>query len=119
MGEGDTRKEVPRGEGAMAGMRCISDQDLKFFLLGELPEHLADAVARHLELCPDCEARAGRLDDLTDAVIQALQRTAPTMVVPLIGSGNQQTDTTAVQLTPTPAPPGFTLLEELGRGACG
>jgi WD40 repeat protein/tRNA A-37 threonylcarbamoyl transferase component Bud32 len=119
MGEGDTRKEVPRGEGAMAGRGCISDQDLRFFLLGELPEHLADAVARHLELCPDCEARAGRLDDLSDTAIGALRQGAPTRTVDSGAAPGQGAPDTDFSLAGVPDPPGFTLLEELGRGAFG
>jgi serine/threonine-protein kinase len=61
----------------MAQTGCISDPDLRAFLLGELPDPLADAIARHLELCPDCETRASRCDDFADTAIQALRRAAP------------------------------------------
>jgi serine/threonine-protein kinase len=57
----------------MAEIGCISDQDLQAFLLGELPDRLADDIARHLDLCPDCETRARRWDDLADSAIQALR----------------------------------------------
>jgi tetratricopeptide (TPR) repeat protein len=60
----------------MAEMDCISDHDLKAFVLGELPEPLASTVARHLELCPACDERARRWDDLTDDAIQALRGAA-------------------------------------------
>jgi anti-sigma factor RsiW len=60
----------------MAETDCISDQALKAFVLGELPERLAGAIARHLELCADCDARARRCDDLADSAIQALRGVA-------------------------------------------
>jgi anti-sigma factor RsiW len=61
----------------MAESGCISEQDLKGFLLGELPEQLADSIVRHLNICPDCEARVGRLDSLSDFAIRALRRVRP------------------------------------------
>jgi WD40 repeat protein len=60
----------------MAEIGCVSDHNLKAFVLGELPEHLAAAVARHLELCPACDERARRWDDVTDDAIQALRGAA-------------------------------------------
>ncbi len=61
----------------MAETGCISDHDLKAFVLGELPERLAGAVARHLELCPACDARARHRDNLTDDAIVAARGAAP------------------------------------------
>src|SRR3954452_20460595 len=58
----------------MAGLTCYSDADLRAFLLGDLPEKVAQTVSTHLETCPDCEAAARRLDRLTDSVIQGLRR---------------------------------------------
>jgi WD40 repeat protein/serine/threonine protein kinase len=108
----------------MAPTGCIPDQDLRAFLLGELPPRLADAVARHLEGCPDCEARAGRWDNLADFAIQALRRadpgrTAATRTAPSDDTPPGGTDRAALAPGTTPVPPGFTLLEELGRGAVG
>jgi WD40 repeat protein len=53
---------------------CTPEQDLRAFLLGDLPEHLAQTVGSHLEKCPECEAAARRLDTLSDALIHSLQR---------------------------------------------
>jgi serine/threonine-protein kinase len=61
----------------MAQTGCIADRDFQAFLLGELPDRLADAIACHLELCPDCETRASRYDDLADSAIRALRRAGP------------------------------------------
>src|SRR3954447_14537632 len=58
----------------MPGRHCVTDQDLRAFLLGNLPDLQADGVSSHLECCPDCEAAARRLDDLSDPMIRSLQR---------------------------------------------
>jgi WD40 repeat protein/serine/threonine protein kinase len=60
----------------MAELACISDLDLKAFVLGELPERLANTIARHLEVCPGCDARARRWDELADDAIRALRGAA-------------------------------------------
>ena len=44
----------------MAKIECVTDQDLKAFLLGDLPERVADTIARHLESCADCLQRTSR-----------------------------------------------------------
>ena len=58
----------------MPGLECTSDANLRAFLLGELPERVARSIASHLEVCPECEAAARRLDGLTDPVIERLRR---------------------------------------------
>src|SRR5262245_13930754 len=58
----------------MRGRDCVADDDLRSFLLGELPEPRAAAVAGHLEGCPGCEAAARRLDGLTDPLLRSLRR---------------------------------------------
>lgn len=55
---------------------CPSDEELSDFNLGDLSESSLDEVARHLESCPRCEARAQRLDSQTDEILVALRRTA-------------------------------------------
>jgi WD40 repeat protein/serine/threonine protein kinase len=135
----------------MADIGCIAEEDLKAFLLGELPERLSNAVARHLELCSDCEQRVGRLDDVSDPAIQALRQAFPDRAGQTTGvfsSGTEHGGTAALRqafpdragqttgvfssgtehggtappattLNEASSPPGFTVLEELGRGACG
>jgi anti-sigma factor RsiW len=53
--------------------RCISDQDLRAYLLGTLPERVGRAVAAHLEGCPECDTRARRLDGATDPLVEQLR----------------------------------------------
>jgi WD40 repeat protein/tRNA A-37 threonylcarbamoyl transferase component Bud32 len=111
-----------RAEGDfMSGLACVNEADLRAFLLGELPEPIAQAVSAHLEACPDCEAAARRLDELTDAIIRDLRQklASPT--------GNDQTALCPTLDTVTPPPPaasaglprrvaGYEILEQIGRG---
>src|SRR5436309_4043692 len=53
---------------------CVSADNLRAYLLGDLPERRAQTVSRHLETCPDCEAAAQQLDDLSDPLMRSLQR---------------------------------------------
>jgi WD40 repeat protein/tRNA A-37 threonylcarbamoyl transferase component Bud32 len=108
----------------MAEMGCIPEADLKAFVLGELPPRLADAVARHLVACPACEERAGRWDNLSDAAIQALRQAAPHRKAATHPLSPGATPDPAAEEAVSPVresstPPGFTLLEELGRGGAG
>jgi WD40 repeat protein/serine/threonine protein kinase len=108
----------------MADIGCISESDLQAFLLGELPPRLADTIARHLELCPDCEERVRRWDDLADGAIQALRRAAPPRESPSTvdlspGTVELGADGRTAPTNEMPSPAGFTVLEELGRGALG
>jgi WD40 repeat protein/tRNA A-37 threonylcarbamoyl transferase component Bud32 len=102
----------------MASLGCVSEQDLRSFLLGELPERVGRCVADHLEGCPACEALARRLDGLTDPVIASLRQalgSAGTSVLPPAE--------TSAESHPVPPPAGipgrvggYTILEEVGRG---
>jgi WD40 repeat protein len=106
----------------MAKIECVTDQDLKAFLLGDLPERVADTIARHLESCTDCLQRASRWDDVTDGAVQALRRSGKQEpLATSIGSGNKpkESGTPEVSVREMSAPAGFALLEELGRGAAG
>jgi WD40 repeat protein/tetratricopeptide (TPR) repeat protein/tRNA A-37 threonylcarbamoyl transferase component Bud32 len=58
----------------MADSDCISDENLRAFLLGELPEAQVDTIVQHLNSCRHCEDRAGRWDDLSDPAIRALRQ---------------------------------------------
>jgi len=60
----------------MPGLECVGEADLRAFLLGQLPERVAQAVTEHLEICPRCEAAVQLLDQKTDGVIRALRRAA-------------------------------------------
>src|SRR5262245_5559208 len=104
----------------MPGLDCVNDEDLRAFLLGELPERVSGAIARHLESCVDCETAARRLDTLTDPIIRCLRQAL---------SPSRNSETTVFSVTPdtgedhaTPIPtdlPGtvgsYTILHELAR----
>jgi tetratricopeptide (TPR) repeat protein/anti-sigma factor RsiW len=108
----------------MAGSGCFTEPDLRAFALGELPASLAEAVARHLEGCPDCEARVGRWDDLSDLAIRALRR-ADRGRADLTVSASSGRTRDGEPISPPESlpeafcPAGFTVLEELGRGGAG
>jgi serine/threonine protein kinase len=113
----------------MHSAQCVTDDDLRAFLLGDLPEHRAESIGTHLSSCPDCEAAARRLDDLSDPVIRSLQQALRG------GTGKQpepegEAPTAAGAAKPLPAGDaptspslprvsGYELLEELGRGGMG
>jgi serine/threonine protein kinase/WD40 repeat protein len=91
---------------------CVSEQELRAFQLGTLPESCGQAVAAHLERCPDCERLARQLDGLTDLVIssvrEALQDGERT---PALGG-----ETGGAGHLPGSRVGGYTILEEVGRG---
>jgi WD40 repeat protein/tRNA A-37 threonylcarbamoyl transferase component Bud32 len=105
----------------MTKLNCVTDRDLKAFLLGELPERVADTVARHLETCADCLQRANLWDDVTDPAVQALRRVGPPepALTSIDDNHEPENGKAAVAAPDMLAPAGFTLLEEIGRGAAG
>jgi WD40 repeat protein/predicted Ser/Thr protein kinase len=111
----------------MSGPECVSANDLRDYLLGELPEGVAQKVASHLKRCATCEERAQWLEQAIDPFFhvlrQALGKAADpnvtrTGIPPLSG------DTTGEAATPSPggplpSVPGYEILGELGRGGMG
>ncbi len=97
----------------MSSNGCVREEDLRALALGELPEPLADAITRHLDGCPTCEAAARQLESLTDPFIQSLRRE--------LGSAADG-DTLDNATRPVDAPAagfrlgGYEVLEEIGRG---
>ena len=58
----------------MPSRDCATEEELRAYLLGDLPEPLAGTIGDHLEICPECEATAQHLDELTDPMIRSLQQ---------------------------------------------
>jgi serine/threonine protein kinase len=70
----------------MGGSDCPMEQDLAAFNTGDLPEARLEAISRHLEGCPDCEAFLDGLDDGTDSAIAALRYHGPARDLGRIGA---------------------------------
>ncbi len=56
---------------------CPTQQTLSAFLRGELAAEQEEALTRHLETCPACEALAQQLEQEADPMIAALRRAPP------------------------------------------
>jgi hypothetical protein len=105
---------------------CASEDDLRAFQMGELPDELAAALTAHLEGCPRCEAAARQLDAMSDPALRALRRavgrtasTDPVDATPRPGSATvlvaPQAGAPASDLSPG-AVAGYAILAQLGRG---
>jgi WD40 repeat protein/tRNA A-37 threonylcarbamoyl transferase component Bud32 len=109
----------------MPGPECVSEPDLRAFLLGALPERLARSVAGHLDGCPECEAAAARLDELTDPVIRSLRRgflrlgkgaTSGTTSATATDPGDSGAGERPGASPPLPKVAGYEIQNELARG---
>ncbi len=102
----------------MPGVACVSEADLRAFILGDLPERLARRVAEHLDGCRECEAAARQLDAVSDPFLRPLRQAVRGGAVVSAATA----DDTPPELDPRPptletvGPPGYELLDELGRG---
>jgi hypothetical protein len=111
----------------MGPSKCIPEADLRAFQLGEMPERLAEVVARHLEECPTCEALACRLDGVSDPILGLVRQppsngdlSQPTGAwafrTPTHESASLTAPPAANIMETAPRVPGYALLAELGRG---
>ena len=55
---------------------CPGEEQLKAYLLGKVPEDVAEQTERHLQLCPACEATAEILETHADGLIEQLRQPA-------------------------------------------
>src|SRR5262245_37959575 len=97
---------------------CVSDDELRAFLVGELPDESGRLVVAHLETCPACQGRASRLDGEADPLLRSLRR--------VLCANPQATHDTAddcgAAVVAEPGwrgVPGYEVLAELGRGGMG
>jgi serine/threonine-protein kinase len=111
----------------MLGHDCVSDEDLRAFLHGDLTERLAAPIARHLDDCASCEATARRLETEADALVRSLRLMFDQ---PLVGDAAPTLSESSQHRTPdhhaAPGPSasgmlpdrvaGYEILGELGRG---
>src|SRR5262249_7784387 len=97
----------------MDGRGCVSEAELRTFLLGELPQPAGRGVSSHLESCGACGEAARRLAGLTDPAIRALRQA-------LRLPGDTLEDNPPPAAVPPNGPPcgvpGYDILKELGRG---
>ncbi len=61
----------------MAKATCFSREQLREYLLGDLPDDASDNVALHVETCVDCEATVSELDCDSDTFIESLRKPVP------------------------------------------
>ena len=109
----------------MSATVCPSPETLLQYSLGMLPEEQRDALDRHLDGCPDCQATIVTLDDGGDTVIGRLRM--PPGDESLLSEPQLQDALAAALAMPAPLPTGdmpqmlgeYRLLEELGRGGMG
>jgi tetratricopeptide (TPR) repeat protein len=105
-----------------------TEEALRAFVLGELAEPQAGAIARHLDDCPRCEQAAEQLETRTDPVVAVLRQVPrPGPAEGAVPSFPPTWLASPGWAAPRPARPsvvprlvaGYEILEELGRGGMG
>jgi tetratricopeptide (TPR) repeat protein len=99
---------------------CIGEQQMLAFLLGDLAEAEARAVAMHLESCATCEAHAQQLDSRSDGLLRSLRRFLGRIAA---NQGDTVNNVAARQGPSAAALPasvaGYEVLGEIGQGGMG
>ena len=54
--------------------RCLSKEQIAACYLGTLPADTFEEVGRHLEQCPDCQAMAELVGDVSDQLVVELKQ---------------------------------------------
>jgi hypothetical protein len=58
----------------MSTVTCPSREELSAYVFGRLPDEASEAVAAHLDSCPDCEAALATFDDADDTFVAQIRR---------------------------------------------
>ncbi len=61
----------------MVAATCPNAEDLKNYTLGRLDEKAWQAIADHLDSCPQCQAAIATVDDVADTFVSQLREPAP------------------------------------------
>jgi WD40 repeat protein/tRNA A-37 threonylcarbamoyl transferase component Bud32 len=105
----------------MRDRNCLSGEDLRRFLLGQLPERDEQTILEHLETCQTCAALAAQLDGAADPLVDGLRGLATIAEAGAANTVSRRDDTGTVSIGSTIPPlaapvPGFDVLDPLGSG---
>ena len=114
----------------MSAMTCPSREELSAYVLGRLADQVSEAVAAHLDSCPDCEAALATLDHVDDTLVAQIRRgstATPYMQEPACRVAVDRARTVLDRLASADDRSNrslgtlgeYQLLEELGRGGMG